>query len=215
MCGVCLEFRLPDLAGGYRQRDEGISGSNIPLLSSSTSVLYRQIPHPLSRPREHCRYWVQGRGCKRGDRCRSWHDLQLRELNFCHIFLRNDCEHVLCNRIHPAPASTYVLTTSSGPPIASSNSNHITALHRAIPKLVAETALAHPYHSNRLRHWAECSMNCPCCRAANWEDWWRGGCHICIDGWHLAAVSRAWARTMLGSPPPLPARFALDGFAYT
>ena len=42
------------------------------------------------------------------------------------------------------------------------------------------------------RHYGFCGQSCPCCRAANKEDW-PSGCKICVDSWYLAGASRAWA----------------------
>ena len=53
-----------------------------------------------------CRYWVSGRGCFHGDRCRQYHNPDLRENNICHKFQRGRCDKGdLCSRIHPQASS--------------------------------------------------------------------------------------------------------------
>ena len=50
------------------------------------------------------------------------------------------------------------------------------------------------------RHYGNCGQNCPCCRAANDEDW-PSGCGHCLDLWYLSLADKrirlavAWQST--------------------
>ena len=51
-----------------------------------------------------CRYWVQGRGCRKGTSCDEVHDQLFRVNNLCHRFGRGACNKgEFCNRLHEGP----------------------------------------------------------------------------------------------------------------
>ena len=47
-----------------------------------------------------CRYWVDGRGCKRGNTCPLNHDQAYEHLNVCHKFQRGRCYREDCCGLH-------------------------------------------------------------------------------------------------------------------
>ena len=68
---------------------------------------------------KRCKYWVLGRGCYSGTKCRFYHDPELREQNFCHKFNRGTCGFGdLCARIHEKPSTSGEQVASNTVPIA-------------------------------------------------------------------------------------------------
>ena len=60
-----------------------------------------------------CKYWVQGRGCKRGDSCPDLHETVFEKRNVCHRFQRGECRYHLnggrCWRIHMSVEKEYAV----------------------------------------------------------------------------------------------------------